>query len=129
MKAYYTGNIPQTIPTGKVAIVLYTDYREYGGPEEGGWYYTDPIICNVHVFNSLRKARVFMRQYTREVEDVQAEYNARCGDRTFPQRVVMEFPGRNDAERDSDGTLISTRPYHLRSTNRSRELLYRPHYC
>ena len=128
MKTYFE-NFPLTLPKGKVAVTLYTDYREYGGPEEGGWYYTDPTVCTVHVFDSLRKAKVFMRQYIRAVEKARGETRRYFRTDGYPQRIVMEFPGRNVAERDADGILQSTRPYHLRDVYRGRELFARPHYC
>ena len=109
----YAGTIPESIPVGSVAVTVYHDTRRYGGPEEGGWWYTEPTVTDVYLFRSLRKAKMFLRS------------------RTFRQdyRAQIEYAGANPIGRDSDGMLCSNRPWNLRPVYRGRELLYRPHYC
>lgn len=119
MKTYIQGEIPTTLPNGKVAVTVYFNHRSYGGPEEGGWWYNDPVISSVYVFSSLRKAKMFLRsRLLPSLAKMERGY-----------RAYLEFPGRNPTEVDSDGHLVSARPYHLRQVYRDRELLCRPHYC
>lgn len=111
----YDDTIPASIPVGAVAVTVYFDERSYGGPEEGGWWYNDPVVTDVYLFRSLRKAKMHLR----ELRPLLARrYSAR-----------IEYAGANPTKQDSDGALISDRPWDLRPVYRSRELLCRPHYC
>ncbi len=116
MKIYHE-SIPASIPTGKIAVTVYGDRRSYGGPEEGGWWYRDPFVLEVRVFNSLRKAKVYLKSITPLPTHLRNHF------------ACLEFPGHNPTEVDSEGHLVSARPYHLRQVYRDRELLCRPHYC
>jgi hypothetical protein len=112
MRRYFEA-FPKSLPKGTVAVTVYIDYRNYGGPEEGGWYYTDPRIVEVAVFRSMRKARKFLKGLV-----LRKHY-----------RAYLEFPGADPIEQDSDGMPFRTRPYELRPVYRHRELLFTPHYC
>lgn len=118
MKTYteYNG-IPGSIPTGKVAVTLYCKQRLYGGPEEGGWWYNAPFVVEVRVFDSLRKAKVFMKSITPLPSHLRNHF------------AVLEFNGHDPIVSDSDGRPMRARPYELRDVYRSSELLYTPHYC
>jgi hypothetical protein len=132
--------IPDTLRRNQVAVTVYYDNRLYGGPEEGGWWYTSPEVVEAFLFTSLRKARVFMRQYL--AEGLERGY-----------RVRMEFPGFNprpSGERDGAEREYDCRPFYkrellgrkfgcgyrevrgigaLRPLFRGRELVARPYYC
>ena len=111
------GGIPATIPTGKFAVTLYCNQRLYGGPEEGGWWFTDPFIVQVCVFNSLRQAKTYLKSITPLPSHLRNHV------------ACLEFPGADPVEEGSDGIPVRVRPYNLRDVYRSRELLYTPHYC
>ena len=112
MRQYFAA-FPESLPKGTVAVTVYIDYRIYGGPEEGGWYYTDPRIVEVAVFRSMRKARKFLKGLVLR----------------RPRRAYLEFPGADPIEQDSDGMPLRTRPAELRAVYRHRELLFKPYYC
>lgn len=111
----YDGTIPASIPVGAVAVTVYFNDRCYGGPEEGGWWYTDPTVTDVYLFRSLRKAKMHLR----ELLPLLARHY-------FAQ---IEYAGLNPVEEDSYGTPVSKRPWNLRPVYRERELLVTPHYC
>lgn len=128
MKIIESNNTPDMIPTGKVAVTVYFDQRLYGGPEEGGWWYRSPTVVRTYLFNSLRKAKVFLRDRGEVFAKVVAD--GVLDDRDIRDaRIFLEFPGIVSTEVDSDGHLVSARPYHLRQVYRDRELMQRPHYC
>lgn len=128
MKIIESNNTPEMIPTGKVAVTVYLDQRLYGGPEEGGWWYRSPTVVRTYLFNSLRKAKVFLRDRGAVFANVVADgVLDDCDIRDAHLR--LEFPGIDSTEVDSDGHVVSARPYHLRDVYRSRELLCTPHYC
>lgn len=126
MKIIEHNDTPDMIPTGKVAVTVYFDPRRYGGPEEGGWWYRSPIVVRTYLFNSLRKAKVFMRGDVFGM--VVADGLLDNGD-FRNAHIRLEFPGIDSTEVDSDGHVVSARPYHLRDVYRSRELRCIPHYC
>lgn len=130
MKIIDSRNTPDMIPTGKVAVTIYINQRYYGGPEEGGWWYISPIVARTYLFGSVRKAKVFMRNRDQVFANLVTDGILDPGDR-FGRGAHMdlEFPGLAPTEVDSDGHLVSARPYHLRQVYRDRELLCRPHYC
>ncbi len=45
----------------EVAVTVYESTRCYGGPEEGGWWYTHREAAESFIFSSRRKAKVFLR--------------------------------------------------------------------
>ena len=45
----------------EVSVTVYEDTRCYGGPEEGGWWFTDTQVADSFIFSSRRKANVFLR--------------------------------------------------------------------
>lgn len=132
MKIIESNNTPDMIPTGKVAVTVYFDQRLYGGPEEGGWWYRSPTVVRTYLFNSLRKAKVFLRDRGEVFANVVADgVLDDCDIRDA--RIYLEFPGivPEKAFRNCDGhTARGTgRPYHLRQVYRDRELIGIPHYC
>ena len=107
--------VPETLPNGTVAVTVYYDDRHYGGPEEGGWWYTSPMVWEVNLFKSLRKAKVFLR-------------TLQNGGFARGYYACLEFPGADPIGRDDEGIPCRTRPYELRPVFRHRELIVRPRY-
>lgn len=132
MKIIESNNTPDMIPTGKVAVTVYFDQRLYGGPEEGGWWYRSPTVVRTYLFNSLRKAKVFLRDRGAVFANVVADGVLDAQD-IRDARICLEFHGiiPEKACRNCDGHAARgcARPYPLRRVYRDRELLQRPHYC
>jgi hypothetical protein len=110
----YAGT-PLKIPVGAVAVTVYFKDRSYGGPEEGGWYYADPVVSSVYLFRSLRKAKMHMRKVRSEL-----------GRDHF---VELEYAGADPIGTDPDGFPCRERPWNLRPVYRGHELVCRPYYC
>jgi len=149
MKVYRGSKIDTlSLRPGDVAVTIYETSKCYGGPEEGGWWYTWQEAVQVTVFRSLRKARVYMKQQhalaridsiiRRESHD---RYNESClahaerygldpdsvGSLDYPANgfVVMEFPGKGDSL-DSDAYWSRKTPRVPLLSGNTTEV---PHYC
>lgn len=73
-----------------VSIAVYAVSREYGGPEEGGWYYDEGYICE-------ETLRCFPREDFPQVqvykETLDRRYDSRhFRIRTFSEKIVRHFP-------------------------------------
>jgi len=144
---------PDALPKGSVAVVIYVSQRCYGGPEEGGWWYTDSVVDSVAIFRSMRKARLCLKEVEpllnrkyRELESADANYNDWClaqadrlgldpdsiGSLDYCHGIFaqLEFPGECPiSEPDQDGRIRRLRPRNLRTVYCNEERLYTPHYC
>jgi hypothetical protein len=79
--------------TGKHYVSLYESERVYGGPEEGGWWYTVYNHIASRAFDYLRAAEDFAGQAWDRLEASEP-----CGSR---YRIVTEdTPGSRDNSRD-----------------------------
>lgn len=128
----YTGSKIQTLALRReeVAVTVYDCTRQYGGPEEGGWWYTYTEAVCVAVFRSLRKARIYLREQEslshvasqRRRRDYYA-YNDAClahAERygLDPDTVgSLDFPMRGFVQMESPAMLLSEQTQEI------------PHYC
>jgi hypothetical protein len=83
-----------TSSNGKHHVSLYERERVYGGPEEGGWWYTVYTYIASRAFEYLRAAEDFAGQAWDRVEQTN-EFRGSC------YTIVMEdTPGSEDNSRD-----------------------------
>jgi len=120
---------PRCLRRHELAVTVYESTRCYGGPEEGGWWYTRVEAMESFIFSSRRKAKVFLRaleavceERDRARRDGYDRHNEAClgyAERWGfdPDSVgSLDFPGR--------GFIVLETP----STWRSEEYTDTPHY-
>lgn len=113
----------------EVSVTVYADTRCYGGPEEGGWWFTDTQVADSFIFSSRRKAKVFLRalEAVREERDL-----ARRDGYDRHNEACLGYAERWGFDPDSVGSLDLPEKSFFRletlSTWYSEETNGRPHY-
>lgn len=70
------------------AITVYACTREYGGPEEGGWYYTDyRVLCSIPYSKLINKYALIDTLKIAFANENYGDMNSSCGG----QNVVIYF--------------------------------------